>query len=39
MIRDGAQDATLEYVTENPRRIAVQSFSDGTLGIEPRICL
>ncbi|KAL1966655.1 hypothetical protein VTN77DRAFT_4066 [Rasamsonia byssochlamydoides] len=28
MIREGALDATLEYIAENPRRIAISSFSD-----------
>lgn len=32
MIREGALDATLEYIAENPRKIAISSFSDGESG-------
>jgi hypothetical protein len=29
MIREGAPDATLEFLAQNPRKVAISSFSEG----------
>lgn len=29
MIREGAENATLEYLADNPRKVAISSFSEG----------
>jgi hypothetical protein len=31
MIREGAESAALEYLSENPRKIAISSFSEGEI--------
>lgn len=31
MIREGGLDATLQYIAENPKRIAISGFSEGGL--------
>lgn len=32
MIREGAENATLEYLADNPRKVAISSFSEGKSG-------